>query len=229
MTTQTKKDAADKAVIIGATGATGSALLAQLLAHQQYAQVDIFVRCAPAIQHEKLRVHIIDFMQPESWAHEVQGDILFSCLGTTLKDMGSKAAQWRVDYQLVLDFATAARQNGMEQLVLVSAAGANAASRFFYPRMKGALEAAVTALDFPQLLIFRPPLLLRPDSNRPMEIWSARILRGLNALGLMKSQRPLPVAQLAQAMIASCEKAPNIAVQGKQIFEAGDIRALLAE
>ena len=85
MTTQTKKDAADKAVIIGATGATGSALLAQLLAHPQYAQVDIFVRRAPAIQHEKLRVHIVDFMQPETWASEVQGDILFSCLGTTLE------------------------------------------------------------------------------------------------------------------------------------------------
>ena len=91
--------------------------------------------------------------------------------------------------------------------------------------MKGALEDAVTALDFPQLLIFRPPLLLRPDSNRPMEIWSARILRGLNTLGLLKSQRPLPVAQLAQAMIAAVEESPEMPA----IFEAKDIRALLGE
>ena len=95
--------------------------------------------------------------------------------------------------------------------------------------MKGALENAIATLEFSSLWIFRPPLLLRPDSHRPMEIWSARILRGLNTMGFMKNQRPLPVAQLAQAMIAACEKAPNIAVQGKQIFEAGDIRALLAE
>lgn len=225
MTTQTKKDAASKAVIIGATGATGRALLTQLLEQPQYAQVEIFVRRAPDVQHEKLRVHIVDFMQPETWASEVQGDILFSCLGTTLKDMGSKEAQWRIDYQLVLDFASAARQNDIDKMVLVSAAGANAASRFFYPRMKGALEDAVTALDFPQLLIFRPPLLLRPDSNRPMEIWSARILRGLNTLGLLKSQRPLPVAQLAQAMIAAVEESPEMPA----IFEAKDIRALLGE
>ena len=84
MTTQTKKDAASKAVIIGATGATGRALLTQLLEQPQYAQVEIFVRRAPDVQHEKLRVHIVDFMQPETWASEVQGDILFSCLGTTL-------------------------------------------------------------------------------------------------------------------------------------------------
>ena len=134
MTTQMKKDTW-KAIIIGATGATGRELLAQLLAHPPCTQVDIFVRRAPTFQHEKLRVHIVDFMQPETWASEVQGDILFSCLGTTLKDMGSKEAQWRIDYHLVLDFASAARQNGVDKMVLVSAAGANAASRIFYSRM----------------------------------------------------------------------------------------------
>ena len=225
MTTQMKKDTTWKAIIIGATGATGRELLAQLLAHPPCTQVDIFVRRAPTFQHEKLRVHIVDFMQPETWASEVQGDILFSCLGTTLKDMGSKEAQWRIDYQLVLDFACAARQNGVDKMVLVSAAGANAASRIFYSRMKGALENAIATLGFSSLWIFRPPLLLRPDSRRPMEIWSARLLHGLNAMGFMKNQRPLPVAQLAQAMIAAVEESPEIPA----IFEAKDIRALLGE
>ena len=139
--------------------------------------------------------------------------------------MGSKEAQWRIDYQLVLDFARAARQNGVDKMVLVSAAGANAASRIFYSRMKGALENAIATLGFSSLWIFRPPLLLRPDSRRPMEIWSARILRGLNAMGFMKNQRPLPVAQLAQAMIAAVEESPEMPA----IFEAKDIRALLGE
>ncbi|EHM55863.1 hypothetical protein HMPREF9080_00372 [Cardiobacterium valvarum F0432] len=62
--------------------------------------------------------------------------------------------------------------------------------------MKGALEEAITALGYPRLRIFRPPLLIRPDSDRPGEKISARVLHGLNAIGLLRSQRPLPIAAL---------------------------------
>lgn len=109
----------------------------------------------------------------------------------------------------------------------MSAAGADAKSRFFYPRMKGALEHAVTELDFRHLLIFRPPLLLRPNSNRPVEIWSARILRGLNALGLLRSQQPLPVGQLAQAMLTAALDAAARDKPVHRIFAPSDIRRLL--
>ena len=88
-------------------------------------------------------------------------------------------------------------------MALLSAAGANPQSRIFYSRLKGELERDVSALDFPQLLVFRPPLLLRPDSTRAGEIWSARILAALNAVGILRSQRPLPVAELARAMLVA--------------------------
>ena len=174
-----------------------------------------------------MKAHVIDFTEPGNWAAQMRGDVLFACLGSTLKDAGSQDAQWQIDYQATLDAAIAARRNGTHTLVLMSAAGADAKSRFFYPRMKGALEHAVTELDFRHLLIFRPPPLLRPNSKRPVEIWSARILRGLNALGLLRSQQPLPVGQLAQAMLTAALDAAARDKPVHRIFAPSDIRGLL--
>lgn len=154
-----------KAIVIGATGATGKALLPLLAASSEVESIDCFGRRHPDFTHQKLNSHQIDFSHPDNWREEVQGDVLFACLGTTLKAAGSKEAQWAVDYEANFEFAKAARENGVHTLVLVSASGANAASRLFYQRMKGELEQAIIALNFPHLMIFRPPLLIRPNSD----------------------------------------------------------------
>jgi uncharacterized protein YbjT (DUF2867 family) len=82
-----------KALLVGATGATGKDLLDELLKDDSIQQVDIFVRRELAIVHKKLTIHLIDFDKPEQWNYLVKGDLLFSCLGTTLKAAGSKEAQ----------------------------------------------------------------------------------------------------------------------------------------
>ena len=81
-----------KALIIGATGATGKDLLSQLLADDTYAEVHCFVRKPLALTHPKLHAHVVDFDTPEAWADLVRGDVAFSCLGTTLAVAGSKDA-----------------------------------------------------------------------------------------------------------------------------------------
>ncbi|UOO83017.1 NAD(P)H-binding protein [Uruburuella testudinis] len=213
-----------KVVLIGATGATGKALLPLLLADANFSRVDVFVRRAPDVQHEKLHVHVVDFADVAGWCDKLRGDVLFSCLGTTLKAAGSQEAQWQVDYQAQYDVAQAAQANGVGTLVLVSSAQADPKARWFYPRMKGQLEADVAALGFARLLIFRPPLLLRPNSRRTAEVWGGKILQGLNRVGLLQSQRPLPTPQLAQAMLQAFQTASS----GMKVYEAQDIRALLA-
>ena len=211
-------------LIIGATGATGRALLPLLVAAPAVARIDIYGRRAPDISAAKLHHYTIDFSQPQQWADDVRGDTAFICLGTTLKAAGSKTAQWQIDYQAALDFATAARNNGATTLALISAAGADPASRIFYSRMKGKLEQAVTALKFPHLLIFRPPLLIRPDSDRFGEKLAERLFAACNAVGLLQNQRPLPVADLARAMLKTASNPPPGKVR---IYPPADIRALL--
>ena len=135
------------ALLIGATGATGSDLLQLLLGDSKVERVAIFVRRDPQITHPKLEVHLIDFDKKEQWRHLVKGDILFSCLGTTLKDAGRKEAQWKVDHDYQYRFAEAARENGVETLLLVSSMNASLKSPFFYARMKGELEEAVRIIS----------------------------------------------------------------------------------
>jgi len=212
-----------KAIVIGTTGATGKSLLPLLAASSEVESIDCFGRRHPDFTHQKLNSHQIDFAQPDNWREEVQGDVLFACLGTTLKAAGSKEAQWAIDYEANLEFAKAARENGVNTLVLVSASGANAASHLFYPRMKGELEQALIALNFPHLIIFRPPLLIRPNSDRLGEKVAKRILYGLNRIGLLKNQRPLAVETLAKAMLKVALRPPEHSVQ---VYESQDIFSL---
>lgn len=211
-----------QAVIIGATGATGQALVQQLLDNPDYSQVTVFVRRAMSLQHPKLTVEVIDFDQPQMWQDKVRGDVLFSCLGTTLKAAGSKAAQWKIDYQYQYDVAKIARQNGVQRCVLVSSGYADSRSRFFYTQMKGQLEQDITQLGFPQLLIFRPPSLIRPNTDRAGERWTIRVLNGLNKIGLLQSMKPMPTAVLASALIQAVKQKPF----GTFIFESAEILAL---
>lgn len=220
-----------RAIIIGATGATGKSLLPLLTEHSEIERIDCFGRRNPDFSHPKLYAHQIDFARIDTWRNEVQGDVLFACLGTTLKAAGSKEAQWAIDYKANLEFAKAARENGVHTLVLISASGANSASRLFYQRMKGELEQAIIALNFPHLIIFRPPLLIRPNSDRLGEKIAERILHGFDRIGLMKSQRPLAVEKLAQAMLKaallSSHEQASYSKNHMQVYEPQDIFRLL--
>lgn len=137
----------------------GQQMINQLLFHSEFDKIRIFVRRKTRFIHPNLEENIIDFDQPESWKHLVQGDILFSTLGTTIKTVKTKQNQYKVDFTYQYEFAKAASENGVPTYVLVSSMGANPKSLFFYSRMKGELEEAVKKLNFQKLLIFRPSIL----------------------------------------------------------------------
>lgn len=189
------------AIIIGATGAVGRDLLEQLLADERCERIEVFVRRPMDVQHDKLCVHVIDFEQPDTWRAAVRGDVLFSCLGTTLRQAGGKQPQWRVDYDYQLQMARAAAENGVPEYALVSAMGANARSVNFYMRMKGALEEAVKGLPFRHITIVQPPSLIRKYSDRWAEKVSVPMLLALNRIGLLRRVAPITTDLVAACML----------------------------
>lgn len=209
-----------RTIVIGATGATGKEITALLLAKKEVETVTIFVRKDPKIEHEKLITHIVDFSKPETWTHLVLGDVLFSALGTTLKDAGSKEKQWQIDYDYQYQFAKVAKDNGINSYLLVSASNANVNSKFFYSKMKGKLDEAVQKLYFKQCIIFRPPILIRENSIRASENIAVKLLQFLSSIGILKSQKPLSTKHLAQSMVNVYESN----MQGNTIIEGQDIR-----
>ena len=192
-----------KALVIGATGATGKDLVSQLLTDKGYDEVNVFVRRPLAVENPKLKTHIVNFDKPEEWKDLVKGDVAFSCLGTTLKAAGSKEAQRKVDYDYQYNFAKAAKKNEVEDYILVSSYGANPKSKIFYSRMKGELEQSIKALHFNKLMIFQPGMLDRKDSERTGEVLGGKIIKFANKFGVLTQQKPLPTAVLAKAMINS--------------------------
>lgn len=190
------------AILIGATGATGSELLSQILNDDYFGKVVVLSRRQMDIIHPKLQIHIIDFDHTSSWTHLVNGDVLFSALGTTLKVAKTKANQFKIDYTYQYQLAKAASDNGVATYVLVSSYGADENSFLFYPRTKGQLDAAVQKLLFKHIHIFRPGILHRQLTKlRPVEKISIFIINALNKIGLLKKQKPMPVKLLAEKMI----------------------------
>ena len=208
-----------KALIIGATGATGKDLVHVLLQDPDYTAVVIFVRRSGGIAHPKLLEIITDFDKLEEVSEYIKGDVWFSCLGTTLKAAGSKEKQLHIDYEIPLQFAEIARRNGISKVVLLSAYGASTTSNVFYSKTKGMLEEDINSLAFDQHIIFRPGLLLRKETDRLGERIMAGLLNFLNNLSLLKKFRPLPTSILAEKLA----KAPKVFTTGKHVIELDKI------
>ena len=187
--------------VIGATGLVGKQLVRLLLEDDAFEKVRIFVRHDSCIQHPKLEQQIVDFSNEKTWSKHLNGDVLFSALGTTLKQAGSKEKEYEVDYTFNLHFAQKAKENGIKNYILVSSVGANPSSKVFYARMKGELDNAVAKLEFENLAILRPSSLVgNRNEKRLAEIISIPVVSFLTKF-ILKKYRPIKDRIVAKAMI----------------------------
>jgi uncharacterized protein YbjT (DUF2867 family) len=212
--------------VIGATGLVGRELVNQLLQNPEIEKVRIFVRREFNGLHPKLEQHIVDFDNDASWKPFLGGDILFSSMGTTLKQSGSKANQYKIDYTYQYRFAEEASLAGIPVYVLVSSAGASSKSMIFYSRIKGELDDAVQKLPFQKVIIIRPSILAgNREKRRAVEEQSIRVM-GLISKFLFKKYRPVPAATVAKAMIRGAlgESAVN-----HSIVNPGEVFTLAGE
>ena len=186
---------------VGATGLVGRLVLARLLASPSVTRVVAPTRRPLGIEHPHLSNPVVDFeVLPEAadwWAV----DAVICTLGTTIDDAGSQAAFRRVDHDYPLRVAQLARRHGARVYALNSALGANARSSIFYNRVKGELEDALAALDYPSLVLVRPGLIdgerTRPRAGEGRALVVSRLLRPL----LPMTWRPSRATRIADALV----------------------------
>jgi uncharacterized protein YbjT (DUF2867 family) len=203
-------------LIAGATGLTGEHLLDRLLSEPTVARVLAPTR-RPLATHPHLEnpVGELQTLLPQLSG---QVDTAFCCLGSTIKQAGSQEAFRAVDHDLVLAFARRARELGARHLVVISALGANANSSVFYNRVKGETEEALKAMDWPQLTIARPSLLLGTRHEfRLGERLAAPLLRWLPG-----KYRGIDACALARALWRLALEEED----GVRVIESSDLRRL---
>lgn len=218
-----------RAVVLGATGLVGRALVRELV--RVGAKVVTAGRrpVDPAPSHE-VDFHPLDFEalrdSPDAAGALFEGvDAVFIALGTTLRQAGSREAFRRVDLDYVRAAAEAARVGGVPHLLAVSSLGASLTGSTFYLRVKGEAEEALTALGFPALTLVRPALLLGSrDAPRLGERVSAVVLRALRPVlkGAFERYRPIPADVVARAMVRASGDPPS----GVAIFESHHLATL---
>ena len=214
------------ALIAGATGLVGSLCLKQLLDDPAYTEVVAIARRPIPESHPKLTQKIVDF-ENLSQLTPIPADDAFCALGTTIKKAGSQEAFRRIDAGYAKSFAEFSLAGGAREFALVSSIGANPGSGNFYLRTKGELEAAVSALPFKSVHIFRPSFLLgaRPE-RRPAEEIAIALFQVLQYafVGPLTPYRPILASTVAAAMIAAAKRADP----GRHIYSFKEMQSLAA-
>jgi len=218
------KSPARTALLAGATGLIGAALLARLREHADYRHTHVLLRRAvPGLDADaRITPHVVDFAQLPEPLPAV--DDVFIALGTTIRVAGSQAAFRRVDFDHVVATARAARAVGARRLAVVSALGADPASSVFYNRVKGEMQVAIAELGYESVVIAQPSLLIGDRSalgqpTRAGEIWITRLLNPIMGL-VPRGVRPIQANAVATALLA----ATLAAKPGVRILSSGDMQ-----
>lgn len=214
------------ALVAGASGLVGRALLDCLRRRGDYQGVHLLVRRPLGINEARFREHIVDFDRLEDAEPEIGNvDAAFCCLGTTIRKAGSRAAFRHVDHDYVVAFGRLAAALGARVLAVVSSLGADPGSSNFYLRVKGEMERDLVAVGPRSLVILRPSL-LTGDRNefRLGEKIGGAVLSVLSPLmvGGLARIRPVGADQVATAMVQAVRDAP----QGITMLESDAIRVL---
>lgn len=215
------------ALLAGATGLVGSHVLQLLLADAGWSRVVTVGRRTTPVRHEKLEQRVLDLGGIGALGDLPRADDVFCCLGTTIKQAGSRQAFRRVDHDFVVGLARAGVRLGATQFVLCSAIGADPESRMFYSRVKGEAEAAVRTLPYRAIQIFRPSLLLGERSEfrlgERIAMAGAPLLRVV-LVSRLRRYRPIQASDVARAMVRIAREAPR----GPNVFEYDAMLANLA-
>lgn len=211
------------AIIIGASGLTGKALLYQLLQDDSFSRVIVFVRKELTIAHTKLTQHAIDFNDLNSCKDLIKGDVVFCCMGTTIKTAGSQEAFKKVDFTYPVEFAKLAKENNVPVFCLQSSLGADAKSNNFYLKTKGETEDAIRNLNFQSFATFRPSMLLGDRTEfRLGEKIGKVVMQALSFafIGKLKRYKAIHVKQVASAMIkhSKAENTGNAVIENEAML-----------
>jgi oxidoreductase len=168
-----------KALVIGATGATGRELTDILLVSQHFKEVYVLARrkidrWENLKDAEKNKLKIImceDLSILSKEKDEIEKSIilpnhinsLFCCLGS--RTGKGKDEFTKVDYEYVVNSASLCEKFNIPHFSLISTKGANSNSFLMYFKVKGQADDDCKTKNIPYISIFRPGVILDRDND----------------------------------------------------------------
>lgn len=209
-------------LLAGASGLVGASVLERALASPQVSGLVLLARRPSGQVHPKLSEWLSTPGDLLTALRAEPVDAVICSLGTTMRDVGGDKARFiHVDKDLVVGLARWAKEHGVKDFAVVSAIGADPASRVFYNRVKGEMESELMAFGLPALHIFRPSILTGPrKENRFGERVGIVVMSAIAPL-LPARYRPMPHDVLGRALL-------NCIGQPSATYTYSGIRALAA-
>ncbi|EOC1456090.1 NAD(P)H-binding protein [Cronobacter sakazakii] len=211
-----------RVLITGASGLVGSHLLRMLVDEPRVTSIIAPTRRPLRVPMHKVENPCDPQLSDVLTQLSAPLDIVFCCLGTTRREVGSKEAFILADYTLVVDTSLAGLRLGAKHMLVVSALGANPNSPFFYNRVKGEMETALKAQGWPRLTIARPSLLIGDrEKRRAGESFMAPLFRLLPG-----KWKAIEAHTVAQAMVNA---ALSPAKEDVTVLDSAQLREIAAQ
>ncbi len=214
------------AIILGATGLTGSTLLNKLVEDSRYSKIKLFSRSSIGLKNDKIEEHLVDLLELEKYASDFTADEVYCCIGTTQAKTPDEETYHKIDYGIPVTAAKLAKKNNIQSFLVISALGADVKSKFFYNRTKGEMERDVLTEKLPQTYIFQLSLIggERKEKRKFEAAWKKIMMVGNYLLvGPLKKYRSIHPNAIADAMIyVANHKYAAIRIESDEIREIAE-------
>ncbi|MFJ7747787.1 NAD-dependent epimerase/dehydratase family protein [Peribacillus sp. NPDC097295] len=213
------------ALILGATGVVGTQLINVLSTNKNYEVIHLLSRREVEYQNPRCRLQIVDFDNLDKYRELFHVNDVFICLGTTIKKAKTKEAFRKVDYEYVVEAGKLANAAKVENVLVISARGADSKSKFFYSRVKGEMEETLIQLELNSLHIFRPSLLLGERNELRIGEKVAGKLSSIFKfllIGPLRPYRAIHAKKVATAMSVAAQSRST----GTHVYHSNEIEKL---
>jgi len=213
------------AIILGATGLTGSILLEKLIHDNRYDCIKLFSRKKIEGLPKKVQQFIGDVLKLENFKNDFKANEVFCCIGTTAKKTPNKETYKSIDYGIPVSAAKLSKLNNIPIFMVVSAMGVNAKSSVFYNKTKGEMEHDVLLQNIKNTFILRPSIIGgNRKESRLLEKIGLVVFKRIQPLfvGKLKQYKIIEAEEIAQAMV----NLANIKTSEEKIITSDKIREI---
>jgi uncharacterized protein YbjT (DUF2867 family) len=211
------------AIILGATGLTGSILLQKLIEDERYDSIKLFSRSKMEGLPNKVQQFIGNLLELDQFKANFTGDEVYCCIGTTAKKTPNKTLYRQIDYGIPVTAAQLSKANNISTFLVISALGANKKSSVFYNKTKGDMEHDVLQQHIKNTVILRPSLIGGARNERRLfekiGLVVFKIIQPL-FIGKLKAYKIINAESIAQAMLNLANNTSNVVV----IITSNDIK-----